>query len=169
MEIELCKLDKNLMNDKKLVLSKVRKLILNYKDERNYYHIKRLLLLTPNIEILIADYNNIVSHRRRLRYDDDLLSIRRQIKLLIITDCSNELDLDEEDYIKNKVFTNLTKLLHIGLVQNDRNNEQARVAIRDAEYEIVLGLMPKSIKPLIIVFTGSGNISQAKKKFSIID
>ncbi|CAF3190959.1 unnamed protein product [Rotaria sp. Silwood2] len=111
MEIELCKLDKNLMNDKKLVLSKVRKLILNYKDERNYYHIKRLLLLTPNIEILIADYNNIVSHRRRLRYDDDLLSIRRQIKLLIITDCSNELDLDEEDYIKNKVFTNLTKLL----------------------------------------------------------
>ncbi|CAF3190945.1 unnamed protein product [Rotaria sp. Silwood2] len=59
--------------------------------------------------------------------------------------------------------------IHIGLVQNDRNNEQARVAIRDAEYEIVLGLMPKSIKPLIIVFTGSGNISQAKKKFSIID
>ncbi|CAF4112139.1 unnamed protein product [Rotaria sp. Silwood2] len=40
--------------------------------------------------------------------------------------------------------------IHIGLVQNDRNNEQARVAIRDAEYEIVLGLMPKSIKPLII-------------------
>ncbi|CAF3828935.1 unnamed protein product [Rotaria sp. Silwood1] len=86
MEIVLCKLDENLMNDKKLVLNKVRKLIVNYKDEINYYHIKRLLLLTPDIEILITAYNNIVSHRP----------------------------------------------------QSDRNNEQARIAIRDAEYEIAI-------------------------------
>ncbi|CAF4887837.1 unnamed protein product, partial [Rotaria sp. Silwood1] len=167
MEIVLCKLDENLMNDKKLVLNKVRKLIVNYKDEINYYHIKRLLLLTPDIEILITAYNNIVSHRRKLRYDNELLSIRRQIKLLIITDCSNGLASDEENYIKNKIFTNLRKLLscrtrladheyhifieHIGLVQSDRNNEQARIAIRDTEHEIVLGLMPESIEPLIIV------------------
>ncbi|CAF3943569.1 unnamed protein product [Rotaria sordida] len=111
MEIELGKLNKNLMNDKTLILNKIRKLILNYKDERNYYHIKRLLLLTPYIEILIIDYNNIISYKHKLRYDDELLSIRRQIKLLIITNCSHEFNSDEEDYIKNKIFTNLTKLL----------------------------------------------------------
>ncbi len=37
------------------------------------------------------------------------------------------------------------------------------MAIRDAGYEIALGLMPKSIGPLTIVFTGSGNVSQVKK------
>lgn len=36
----------------------------------------------------------------------------------------------------------------------------ARQAIRDAGYEIALGLMPKSIGPLTFVFTGSGNVSQ---------
>ena len=34
------------------------------------------------------------------------------------------------------------------------------MAIRDAGYEIALGLMPKSIGPLTIVFTDSGNVSQ---------
>lgn len=34
------------------------------------------------------------------------------------------------------------------------------MAIRDAGYEIALGLMPKSIGPLTFVFTGSGNVSQ---------
>jgi hypothetical protein len=38
------------------------------------------------------------------------------------------------------------------------------MAIRDAGYEIALGLMPKSIGPLTIVFTGSGNVSQVKEK-----
>ena len=38
------------------------------------------------------------------------------------------------------------------------------MAIRDAGYEIALGLMPKSIGPIIIVFTGAGNVSQVKKK-----
>jgi hypothetical protein len=33
-------------------------------------------------------------------------------------------------------------------------------AIRDAGYEIALGMMPKSIGPLTFVFTGSGNVSQ---------
>lgn len=34
------------------------------------------------------------------------------------------------------------------------------MAIRDAGYEIALGLMPKSVGPLTIIFTGSGNVSQ---------
>jgi len=33
-------------------------------------------------------------------------------------------------------------------------------ALRDAGYEISLGMMPKSIGPLTFVFTGSGNVSQ---------
>ena len=41
--------------------------------------------------------------------------------------------------------------------------------IRDAGYDIKLSLMPKSIGLLIIVSTGLGNVSQVKKKFSIID
>jgi hypothetical protein len=39
------------------------------------------------------------------------------------------------------------------------------MAIRDAGYEIALGLMPKSIGPLTVVFTGAGNVSQVKTAF----
>lgn len=40
----------------------------------------------------------------------------------------------------------------------------ARQAVRDAGYEISLGLMPKSIGPLTYVFTGSGNVSQGSQE-----
>lgn len=40
----------------------------------------------------------------------------------------------------------------------------ARQAVRDAGYEIALGLMPKSIGPLTFVFTGSGNVSQGSQE-----
>ena len=40
----------------------------------------------------------------------------------------------------------------------------ARQAVRDAGYEIALGLMPKSIGPLTFVFTGSGNVSQGAQE-----
>lgn len=36
----------------------------------------------------------------------------------------------------------------------------AQNAIRDAGYEIALGLMPRSLGPLTFVFTGTGNVSQ---------
>lgn len=36
----------------------------------------------------------------------------------------------------------------------------ARQSLRDAGYEISLGLMPESLGPLTFVFTGSGNVSQ---------
>ena len=36
----------------------------------------------------------------------------------------------------------------------------AKQAVRDAGYEIALGMMPRSIGPLTFVFTGSGNVSQ---------
>ena len=35
-----------------------------------------------------------------------------------------------------------------------------RQGIRDAGYEIALGMMPPSMGPLTFVFTGSGNVSQ---------
>lgn len=38
----------------------------------------------------------------------------------------------------------------------------ARQAIRDAGYEVAMGMMPKSLGPLTFVFTGSGNVSQVK-------
>ena len=40
----------------------------------------------------------------------------------------------------------------------------AQQAVRDAGYEIALGLMPKSIGPLTFVFTGSGNVSQGAQE-----
>lgn len=44
----------------------------------------------------------------------------------------------------------------------------AQAAIRDAGYEIALGLMPKSIGPLTFVFTGSGNVSQVNRDFASV-
>ena len=40
----------------------------------------------------------------------------------------------------------------------------ARQAIRDAGYQISLGLMPKSIGPITFVFTGAGNVSQGAQE-----
>ncbi|CAF2100508.1 unnamed protein product [Rotaria magnacalcarata] len=57
-----------------------------------------------------------------------------------------------------------TPFMHIGPAHNYRNNEQVRMAIRDAGYEIALGLMPKSIGPLTVVFTGAGNVSQGAQE-----
>nr|CAD7429944.1 unnamed protein product [Timema monikensis] len=53
-----------------------------------------------------------------------------------------------------------TPFMHIGPAHNYRNSSMARQAIRDAGYEIALGMMPQSIGPLTFVFTGSGNVSQ---------
>ncbi|KAI5730779.1 hypothetical protein M8J76_017292 [Diaphorina citri] len=57
-----------------------------------------------------------------------------------------------------------TPFMHIGPAHNYRNSMMARQAIRDAGYEISLGNMPKSIGPLTIVFTGSGNVSQGAQE-----
>lgn len=54
----------------------------------------------------------------------------------------------------------LAFLQHIGPAHNYRNSMMARQAIRDAGYEISLGMMPRSIGPITVVFTGSGNVSQ---------
>ncbi|XP_004602117.3 alpha-aminoadipic semialdehyde synthase, mitochondrial [Sorex araneus] len=56
-----------------------------------------------------------------------------------------------------------TPFMHIGMAHNYRNSSQAVQAIRDAGYEISLGLMPKSIGPLTFVFTGSGNVSKGAR------
>ncbi|XP_066996785.2 alpha-aminoadipic semialdehyde synthase, mitochondrial [Anabrus simplex] len=53
-----------------------------------------------------------------------------------------------------------TPFMHIGPAHNYRSSSMARQAIRDAGYEIALGMMPQSIGPLTFVFTGSGNVSQ---------
>lgn len=58
----------------------------------------------------------------------------------------------------------LSLIQHIGPSHNYRNTEQARQAVRDAGYEIALDRLPKSIGPLVFVFTGSGNVSQVSTK-----
>lgn len=40
----------------------------------------------------------------------------------------------------------------------------ARNALRDAGYEIALGMMPRSLGPLTCVFTGTGNVSQGAQE-----
>ncbi|VFV18223.1 alpha-aminoadipic semialdehyde [Lynx pardinus] len=57
-----------------------------------------------------------------------------------------------------------TPFMHIGMAHNYRNSSQAVQAIRDAGYEISLGLMPKSIGPLTFVFTGTGNVSKGAQE-----
>lgn len=57
-----------------------------------------------------------------------------------------------------------TPFMHIGPAHNYRCSEMARQAVRDAGYEIALGLSPKSIGPLTFVFTGSGNVSQGAQE-----
>nr|AIQ77660.1 putative lysine-ketoglutarate reductase/saccharopine dehydrogenase [Nilaparvata lugens] len=57
-----------------------------------------------------------------------------------------------------------TPFMHVGPAHNYRNSSMARQAIRDAGYEIALGMMPKSIGPVTLVFTGSGNVSQGAQE-----
>ncbi|NWZ61436.1 AASS protein, partial [Acrocephalus arundinaceus] len=60
-----------------------------------------------------------------------------------------------------------TPFMHIGMAHNYRSSSQAVQAVRDAGYEISLGLMPKSVGPLTFVFTGTGNVSKgAQEMFS---
>lgn len=53
------------------------------------------------------------------------------------------------------------------MAHNYRNSSQAVQAVRDAGYEISLGLMPKSVGPLTFVFTGTGNVSKVRIVFKI--
>lgn len=57
-----------------------------------------------------------------------------------------------------------TPFMHIGPSHNYRNTEMARQAVRDAGYEVALGRLPRSIGPLIFIFTGSGNVSQGAQE-----
>ncbi|XP_027430142.1 alpha-aminoadipic semialdehyde synthase, mitochondrial isoform X2 [Zalophus californianus] len=57
-----------------------------------------------------------------------------------------------------------TPFMHIGMAHNYRNSGQAVQAVRDAGYEVSLGLMPKSIGPLTFVFTGTGNVSKGAQE-----
>ncbi|KAI3382293.1 hypothetical protein SNEBB_011387 [Seison nebaliae] len=59
---------------------------------------------------------------------------------------------------------NHTPFMHVGLAHNYRTTEMACQAIRDAGYGISLGNMPRSIGPLIFIFTGTGNVSQGAQQ-----
>lgn len=48
----------------------------------------------------------------------------------------------------------------MGPTHNYRTSELARQAIREAGYQISLGMLPQSIGPLTFVFAGAGNVSQ---------
>jgi len=52
---------------------------------------------------------------------------------------------------------------YIGPAHNYRNSYVAQTAIREAGYEISLGMMPKSLGPLTFVFTGTGNVSTVSR------
>ena len=54
-------------------------------------------------------------------------------------------------------------LQYVGPAHNYRNSYVAQAAIREAGYEIALGMMPKSIGPLTFVFTGTGNVSTVSR------
>ncbi|KAJ1350331.1 hypothetical protein KIN20_006098 [Parelaphostrongylus tenuis] len=57
-----------------------------------------------------------------------------------------------------------TPFLHIGLAHNYSDSHTAINALRDIGYEIALGKMPRSLGPLVFVFTGSGNVSQGAQE-----
>ncbi|XP_065349918.1 alpha-aminoadipic semialdehyde synthase, mitochondrial [Cloeon dipterum] len=57
-----------------------------------------------------------------------------------------------------------TPFMHVGPAHNYRSSFMARQAIRDAGYEISLGMMPRSVGPLTFIFTGSGNVSQGAQE-----
>ncbi|XP_060633718.2 alpha-aminoadipic semialdehyde synthase, mitochondrial [Anolis sagrei] len=57
-----------------------------------------------------------------------------------------------------------TPFMHLGMAHNYRNSSQAVQAVRDAGYEISLGLMPKSLGPITFVFTGTGNVSKGAQE-----
>ncbi|UYV78985.1 AASS [Cordylochernes scorpioides] len=57
-----------------------------------------------------------------------------------------------------------TPFMHIAPAHNYRNSSMAIQAIRDAGYEISMGMMPRSMGPLTVVFTGSGNVSQGAQE-----
>ena len=51
---------------------------------------------------------------------------------------------------------------YVGPTHNYRTSELARQAIREAGYQISLGMLPQSIGPLTFVFAGAGNVSQVR-------
>jgi len=55
---------------------------------------------------------------------------------------------------------------YIGPAHNYRNSYVAQAAIREAGYEIALGMLPKSLGPLTFVFTGTGNVSTVRHTYS---
>nr|SVE70256.1 EOG090X0141 [Daphnia similis]SVE70880.1 EOG090X0141 [Daphnia similis]SVE71511.1 EOG090X0141 [Daphnia similis]SVE72144.1 EOG090X0141 [Daphnia similis] len=57
-----------------------------------------------------------------------------------------------------------TPFMHIGPAHNYRNSGMARQAVRDAGFEVAIGMLPKSIGPLTFVFTGTGNVSQGAQE-----
>ncbi|KAF6041134.1 AASS [Bugula neritina] len=57
-----------------------------------------------------------------------------------------------------------TPFMYVGPTHNYRTSELARQAIREAGYQISLGMLPQSIGPLTFVFAGAGNVSQGAQE-----
>uniref|UniRef100_A0A915PET4 Saccharopine dehydrogenase (NAD(+), L-glutamate-forming) n=2 Tax=Meloidogyne TaxID=189290 RepID=A0A915PET4_9BILA len=57
-----------------------------------------------------------------------------------------------------------TPFIHIALAHNYSDSHMAINAVRDCGYEIALNRMPRSIGPLIFVFTGTGNVSKGAQE-----
>ncbi|ETN81777.1 saccharopine dehydrogenase [Necator americanus] len=57
-----------------------------------------------------------------------------------------------------------TPFLHMGLAHNYSDSHMAVNALRDIGYEIALDKMPRSLGPLVFIFTGSGNVSRGAQE-----
>ncbi|EPB71355.1 saccharopine dehydrogenase [Ancylostoma ceylanicum] len=57
-----------------------------------------------------------------------------------------------------------TPFLHMGLAHNYSDSHMAINALRDIGYEIALDKMPRSLGPLVFIFTGSGNVSRGAQE-----
>lgn len=110
VQIKMNELHKNLINDRTSKLNNVKKLILDHVFKSNYKCFKRLLLLTPNIETLIIDYGIICAHRHKLKYDKELLPIRRRIQTLRVLESIDGIPDNVFYDIRNRIFTNLKDL-----------------------------------------------------------
>ncbi|KAB1276557.1 Alpha-aminoadipic semialdehyde synthase; mitochondrial [Camelus dromedarius] len=117
-------------------------------------------------EVRLIDYEKMVDHRGiRVVAFGQWAGVAGKKESSQINDLNlHHKKLENEEEIKIKANRKKEIIKHIGMAHNYRNSSQAVQAVRDAGYEISLGLMPKSIGPLTFVFTGTGNVSKGAQE-----
>ena len=102
-----------------------------------------------------------------------LVFMRSTLELTVNSDCASVLKFISYMYIDSFEWKEQPHFEFKSLMTLCSTNEcvktrlislRFRQGIRDAGYEISLGLMPDSIGPMTFVFTGSGNVSQGAQE-----